>query len=107
SIGTHDITATYGGDAFFSASTSASYSQSVVACLNLVAIEDAKIHPAKLNLKSKANWVDVEIRLVPPALASDIDVASLSLNGVPASTDPAPRLDDDNKTLKVKFSRTA
>ena len=65
------------------------------------------VKPDKLNLKSGAKWVTAYIRTTPPLQASDIDVSSLTLNGVSVSTDVAPFIGEQNTLLKVRFDRQA
>lgn len=76
-------------------------------CLNPVALTKLELHPHDFDLKKKDKYVELEIVPAPPYTASDIDVTSLSLNGVPALATPAPKLEDNGAKLKVKFSRSA
>ncbi len=78
----------------------------VLSCLSEVtATLDVKPH--HLNLGSKGKWITAYVTAPAPHLASEIDVASLRLNGVPAATDPEPKLEDHDTRLKVKFPRAA
>jgi hypothetical protein len=67
-----------------------------------------EVKPKDIDLKAKGHkWVDVFIYPAAPLTAYDIDVASLRLNGVPATMNPAPKIEDHGTKLKVKFSRPA
>jgi len=78
----------------------------VLSCVSEVTAS-LEVVPHDLNLKSKGKYVTVFVEPPAPHLASEIDVASLQLNGVPAETDPAPKLADHDSRLEVKFSRSA
>jgi hypothetical protein len=75
-------------------------------CLNPADVS-FDVMPQKLNLKSKGQQVLVVIQPAAPLHASDIDVSSLALNGVPAATNPAPVVAANDSKLLVKFDRAA
>jgi hypothetical protein len=73
---------------------------------------DFELRPSTLNLRSMGHWVTGTIEVGPPLSATDIDVASIRLNGsVPV--DPAAPIvvgdaDNDGRSdLQVKFDRSA
>jgi hypothetical protein len=82
---------------------------------------ELEVEPETLNQKSKGNWVMVEIELPHGYHASDVDIASIRLEGVvPAETRPHDRhnhhhdhgcehdhAEHDHDELKVKFDRSA
>jgi hypothetical protein len=62
--------------------------------------------PHDLHLNSKGKWVTGYLRPPAPYPASQIDVASVRLNGVvPASTEHPARIEEHDTRLKVKFLR--
>ncbi len=61
-----------------------------------------RVEPRTLNLRSQGRWVSARI-VVVNASVSDIDIASLALNGVPAARVEVL----DNTTLTAKFDRQA
>jgi hypothetical protein len=63
--------------------------------------------PHKTNINSTLPYMTAYIWPEPPLLASQIDVASLRLNGVPALATPAPKVLNWNHTLRVTFPRAA
>jgi len=64
------------------------------------------LEPRELNLKSQGQWVTGTIRLPAPYRASEIDVATIRLNGV-VSVAPEARcqIEEHDTRLTVKFSR--
>ena len=62
--------------------------------------------PRELNLKSEGRWVIGTIRLPIPYQASQIDVASIRLNGVvPTAAEYPGRIEEHDTRLTAKFSR--
>src|SRR5205809_6738799 len=65
-----------------------------------------ELDPGTLNLKSGGNWVKGEITPPDPFRASDLDVASIRLNGkVPVDSSAAVEIENGGATLGVKFRR--
>ena len=65
-----------------------------------------KISPSALNLKSKGNWINCEVRLPQGYDAADIDPASILLAGSLGTTTP-DRIVAAGQVVKMKFSRSA
>ncbi len=66
-----------------------------------------EVQPQVLNVRSNGQWVTCYLTPPAPYLASQIDVASLRLNGtVSVATDAPPRLEQNGTVLRVKFPRT-
>jgi hypothetical protein len=64
------------------------------------------LEPRELNLKSQGQWVTGTIRLPAPYRASEIDVASIRLNGVVSVAPEAPcQIEEHDTRLTAKFSR--
>ena len=82
---------------------------------------EIEVEPETLNKKSNGNWVMVEIELPHGYHASDVDIASIRLEGVvPAETRPYDHhnhhhdhgcdhdhAEHDHDELKVKFDRSS
>ncbi len=66
---------------------------------------DVKPHDLDTKVKPHDKFITVLITPAPPLEPGDIDVSSLTLNGVPALSDPAPKI--EGHKLKVRFSRNA
>ena len=65
-----------------------------------------KFKPHDLNLESKGKWVSGQLEPAPPRVASQINVASIRLNGVvPVSNECRAKIEDHDTKLKVKFLR--
>ncbi len=80
--------------------------KSVTAEFRLLVGFDLKPHD--LHLNAKGPWVTGYVTPPPPYDAAAVDVASVRLNGVvSAATDPAPKLEEHGKRLKLKFARAA
>jgi hypothetical protein len=64
------------------------------------------LEPRELNLKSEGRWVTGTIRLPAPYRASQIDIASIRLNGVVRTAPECPgKIEEHDTRLTAKFSR--
>ncbi len=78
--------------------------RAVAAVFALVVAADVKPHD--LNLRSKDAWLTVFLRPPAPYLPSEVDAASIRLNGaVAASGVHPPKVEEHDTRLKVKFAR--
>ena len=62
------------------------------------------IEPKTLNLKDKGKWVKADITLPKPYLAADIDIGTVTLNGLPADNE---EYSVEKHKLKLRFDRAA
>src|SRR5206468_1064943 len=65
------------------------------------------VKPHDLNLGSHGKWITAFVTPPAPHLASEIDVASLRLDGVPVAADQETKIDEQGTRLKLKFDRAA
>ena len=76
----------------------------VVVAQESIAVQ-VKISPSALNLKSKGNWINCEVRLPQGYDAADIDPATILLQGSLGAIAP-DRFVAAGQVAKMKFSRS-